>query len=228
MKVTNRVAPFAAALIGAVSLGIPGAWLFGRYAHAEPNAAATAMLTAAPATTLTSMTLPDFSRLVDKYGSAVVNITVTGHTRTGLAPKNFGFSQDDPFSQFFRGFPMPEPPDAPTRGQGSGFIVRAEGIVLTNAHVVDDAQQVTVRLTDKREFTAKVLGSDKQSDVAVLKIDAKDLPIVHLGRETDLKVGQWVVAIGAPFGFDNSVTAGIVSAKRRVLPGDGYVPFIQT
>ena len=114
------------------------------------------------------------------------------------------------------------------RGQGSGFIVSADGIILTNAHVVKDAKEVTVKLTDRREFRAKVLGSDTKTDIAVLKIDAKDLPTVSLGNTKDLKVGEWVLAIGSPFGFENTVTAGIVSAKGRSLPDDSYVPFIQT
>jgi serine protease Do len=137
------------------------------------------------------------------------------------------FGPDDPFSQFFRGFPMPRG-DTPMRGEGSGFIVSPDGVILTNAHVVADADKVTVKLRDRREFEAKVLGQDRKTDVAVLKIDAKDLPAVRLGRAEDLHVGEWVVAIGAPFGFDNSVTAGIVSAKGRSLPDDTYVPFIQT
>ena len=114
------------------------------------------------------------------------------------------------------------------RGQGSGFIVSADGLILTNAHVVRDASEVVVKLTDRREFKAKVLGSDPQTDVAVLRIDAKDLPVVPLGSARDLKVGEWVLAIGSPFGFENSVTAGVVSAKGRSLPDDSLVPFIQT
>jgi serine protease Do len=116
----------------------------------------------------------------------------------------------------------------PTRGQGSGFIVSADGYILTNAHVVENADQVTVRLTDRREYTAKVVGSDKQSDVALLKVDAKNLPTVKLGDSRKANVGEWVVAIGSPFGFENSVTAGIVSAKARSLPDSNYTPFIQT
>ncbi len=116
----------------------------------------------------------------------------------------------------------------PVRGQGSGFIVSADGIILTNAHVVRDAKDVTVKLTDRREFQAKVLGSDPKTDVAVLKIDAKNLPVAPLGNASELKVGEWVLAIGSPFGFENTVTAGVVSAKGRSLPDDSYVPFIQT
>ena len=126
-------------------------------------------------------------------------------------------------------FPFMQPGQgAPMRGEGSGFIVSTDGIILTNAHVVDDAQKVTVKLTDRREFEARVIGSDAKSDVAVLKIDARDLPVVKLGDPQTLQVGEWVVAIGSPFGLENSVTAGIVSAKGRSLPDDTYVPFIQT
>jgi serine protease Do len=114
------------------------------------------------------------------------------------------------------------------RGVGSGFIVSADGVILTNAHVVDDADEVTVKLTDKREFTAKVLGADRTDDIAVLKIAAHNLPYVKIGDSKTTKVGEWVVAIGQPFGFENTVTSGIVSAKSRSLPGDSYVPFIQT
>ncbi len=137
-------------------------------------------------------------------------------------------NQDD-LPPFFRNFPMPQmPDDGPSQGLGSGFIVSPDGIVLTNAHVVDGAETVIVALTDKREYTAKVLGKDKTTDIAVLKIDAKDLPVVAIGDPPATRVGEWVVAIGAPFGLDNTVTAGIVSAKGRSLPGDAAVPFIQT
>jgi serine protease Do len=116
----------------------------------------------------------------------------------------------------------------PVQGQGSGFVLSAEGIVLTNAHVVQNANEVTVKLTDRREFRAEVMGADPATDIAVLRIDARDLPVVELGDPARARVGDWVVAIGSPFGFENSVTAGIVSAKGRSLPGDVYVPFIQT
>src|ERR1700752_4369256 len=120
---------------------------------------------------------------------------------------------------------MPAP--QPQRGEGSGFIIRPDGIIMTNAHVVNGASEVTVRLTDRREYTAKVIGVDTKSDIAIIKINAKDLPVVKLGDSHVLKVGEWVLAIGAPFGFENSATAGIVSAKGRLV-GGGYVPFIQT
>ena len=136
---------------------------------------------------------------------------------------------NDPFYEFFRRFQMPAPKDSmPTRGLGSGFIVSPDGVILTNAHVVAEASEVMVKLTDKREFKAKVKGIDKLSDVAVLKIDASNLPAVKIGDPSQARVGEWVVAIGSPFGFENSVTAGIISAKSRSLPDEGYVPFLQT
>jgi serine protease Do len=168
--------------------------------------------------------LPDFRRIVEQYGSAVVNISTEGVTKASLPelPQRF---KDDPLLQFFRGRP---PVDVPVHGQGSGFIVSADGVVLTNAHVVTGASEVTVKLTDRREFSAKVIGADPMTDVAVLRIDAKDLPTVRLGNPAELRPGDWVIAIGSPFGFENSVSAGVVSAKGRSLPGDAYVPFIQT
>jgi serine protease Do len=183
---------------------------------------------------------PDFSSIVQRHGAAVVNISVVGkvaENQTGVASRSFqGMDPNDPFYEFFKRFGVPglpgggfdDAPATPTRGQGSGFIVSADGIVLTNAHVVKDASEVVVKLTDRREFSAKVLGSDARTDVAVLKIDAKNLPVVPLGGASDLKVGEWVLAIGSPFGFENSVTAGVVSAKGRSLPDDSLVPFIQT
>jgi serine protease Do len=173
--------------------------------------------------------LPDFSSLVEKYGPAVVNISVTESMRTSGGTQELpNIDPNDPFWQFFRSLPMPKaPPHALMRGVGSGFIVSADGVILTNAHVVDNAKEVTVRLTDRREFKAKVVGKDDQSDIAVLRIRASHLPTVELGDSSQLKVGQWVVAIGSPYGFDNSVTAGIVSAKARSL-GESYVPFVQT
>jgi len=161
--------------------------------------------------------------------------TRTGTTKTAGAEGPQGMDPNDPMYEFFRRFqgqggPRGQQPqrETPVRGQGSGFIVSADGIILTNAHVVKDAKEVTVKLTDRREFRAKVLGSDTKTDVAVLKIDAKDLPTLSVGNTKDLKVGEWVLAIGSPFGFENTVTAGVVSAKGRTLPDDSYVPFIQT
>jgi serine protease Do len=185
-----------------------------------------------PATPQMARALPDFSTLVDTYGPAVVNISVTQIQKTSASgPQMRGLDPNDPFYEFFRRFQIPMPDQgesSPVHGLGSGFIVSPDGVILTNAHVVKDASEVTVKLTDKREFKAKVVGSDAQSDIAVLRIDAKDLPVVKLGNSQDVRVGEWVVAIGAPFGFENSVSAGIVSAKARSLPDGTYVPFIQT
>src|SRR6185369_7641914 len=141
--------------------------------------------------------------------------------------------EDDPFFRFFRGVPGfgqrgRQNPSMPFRGLGSGFIISADGLILTNAHVVREAKDVTVKLSDRREFSAKVLGADPVTDIAVLKINAKDLPIVRLGDPNQLEVGDPVLAIGSPFGFEQSATQGIVSAKGRSLPGDSVVPFIQT
>ena len=183
---------------------------------------------------------PDFSKIAQRYGAAVVNISVTGIKHTAAddhdqaaAPGVPGMGPNDPFNQFFKRFQGPNgggatPHETPMRGEASGFIVSADGLILTNAHVVHGAKDVTVKLIDRREFTAKVLGTDPKTDIAVLKIEASNLPVLRMGKVSDLKVGQWVLAIGSPFGFQNSVTAGVVSAKGRSLPGDGYVPFIQT
>jgi len=188
---------------------------------------------AVPGTTV-GAALPDFSSLVDQYGRAVVNVAVVGKSQSVTDMPEFpGLSPNDPFYEFFRRFgrPMPGGPrgDMPApRGQGSGFIVSADGYILTNAHVIDNAAEVTVKTTDRREYTAKVVGSDPSTDVAVLKIDASNLPTVRIGNPDELRPGQWVIAIGSPFGFENSVTAGIVSATARSMPGSNYTPFIQT
>ena len=181
--------------------------------------------------------LPDFTDLVEKQGASVVNISTTQTVRgnpQGAFP--FPFDEDDPLADLFRRFIPRQPgggaPSAPreyqNRSLGSGFIVSQDGYILTNAHVVDAADEIVVRLTDKREFKAKVIGADKRTDVALLKIEAQGLPAVRMGDPSALRVGEWVLAIGSPFGFDNSVTAGIVSAKGRSLPQENYVPFIQT
>lgn len=178
--------------------------------------------------------LPDFSELVDKHGAAVVNISTTQVVKGRAQQSPFPFDEDDPMFDLFRRFMPPPgqgrglPRDFEHRSLGSGFILSADGYILTNAHVVDAADEVVVKLTDKREFRAKVIGADKRTDVALLKIEANGLPTVRLGEPGALKVGEWVLAIGSPFGFDNSVTAGIVSAKGRSLPQENYVPFIQT
>jgi serine protease Do len=175
--------------------------------------------------------LQDFSEIAAQQGPAVVNISVEGTTKTGSSgfPGIPQVNPGDPYYEFFRRFQMPSPQESvPTHGLGSGFIVSSDGTVLTNAHVVADADEVTVKLIDKREFKAKVVGLDKPSDVAVLKIDARNLPTVRIGDPQKSRVGEWVVAIGSPFGFENSVTAGIISAKSRALPDEGYVSFLQT
>jgi serine protease Do len=175
-----------------------------------------------------SKDLPNFADLAEKQGPAVVNVstTQTVHSQQGGMPPG---SEEDPFNDFFRRFGPPQPPrDYETRSLGSGFILSQDGYILTNSHVVEAADDITVRLTDKREFKAKVIGSDRRTDVAVLKIEATGLPAVSVGDPNKLRVGEWVVAIGSPFGFDNSVTAGIVSAKGRSLPQENFVPFIQT
>ena len=176
--------------------------------------------------------LPDFTDLVERNGPAVVNISTTqASSRNPLAQQFPNVPEDDPFFEFFRRF-MPNQPGGPREFQaqslGSGFIITADGYIMTNAHVVQSADEITVRLTDKREFKAKVIGSDRRTDVALIKIEASGLPAVKFGDPAKLKVGEWVVAIGSPFGFDNTVTKGIVSAKGRSLPQENFVPFIQT
>jgi len=173
--------------------------------------------------------LPDFTDLVEKQGAAVVNVSTTQIIHT---PQMFqgapNVPENDPFYDFFRRFAPQAPREQESQSLGSGFIISSDGYILTNAHVVDSAEKITVRLTDKREFKAKVIGADKRTDVALLKIDATGLPKVSLGNPDQIKVGEWVLAIGSPFGFDSSVTAGIVSAKGRSLPQENFVPFIQT
>ena len=177
--------------------------------------------------------LPNFVKLVEDNGPGVVNISVIKNARTVSVP--FGIpGMDERHADIFRrfGFPMPfgggEEEIPEQRGTGSGFIISDDGLIMTNAHVVEGADRIVVRLTDKREFTGKVLGTDKQTDIAIVKIDAKNLPVLKIGDSQKLKVGEWVAAIGSPFGLDNTVTAGIVSALSRNLPTDQYVPFIQT
>ena len=202
-----------------------------------PVTAAPAPATVAAAAPLVTG-LPDFTALVDHYGPAVVNVQVTERRTPAQARTPQGADPNDPFSEFFRRFGIPNPnaPGGgaprgnapPARGEGSGFIVTPDGYIMTNAHVVRGATEVTVRMTDRREYPAKVIGIDDRTDVAVIKIEGKDLPVVRIGNPDALKPGQWVVAIGSPFGMENSVTAGIVSAVARSLPDDPYVPFIQT
>ncbi|HNQ03303.1 MAG TPA: DegQ family serine endoprotease [Thiobacillaceae bacterium] len=200
-------------------------WLHGfRFQPAGPETNVTAQQPAPMQAAISG--LPDFTPIIQEYGPAVVNIQVITQGRRHIG---LGESGDDPMFQFFRrfGVPLPSQP-TPRQGAGSGFIISPDGIILTNAHVVDGASEVTVKLTDRRELKARVVGLDKPTDVAVLRVDARDLPVARLGASEPLRVGEWVLAIGAPFGFENSATAGIVSAKARALPDEAYVPFIQT
>ena len=184
-----------------------------------------------------AQSLPDFSKLAQENGPAVVNISTTQKkaSRSNRLPPRLeipDIPEDSPLYDFFRhffgdGIEIPQDVE-PLASLGSGFIISNDGYVITNHHVVKDADEIIVRLSDRREFNAKVIGSDERSDLAVLKIKADSLPTVRLGHSTDLKVGEWVLAIGSPFGFEHSVTAGIVSAKGRSLPNERYVPFIQT
>jgi serine protease Do len=227
-----KSAPLVLALLGAGVLGGAGVEALHNRATAAPTtqaASAPALFngSAAPVGTIAP---PDFSQITERYGPAVVNISVSGMRNAAEAQDEGEASAADPFELFRRSQPGrgAAPRNVPVRGQGSGFIVSADGTILTNAHVVKDATEVTVKLTDRREYRAKVLGADPKTDVAVLKIEAKNLPVVTLGNIKNLRVGEWVLAIGSPFGFENTVTAGVVSAKGRSLPEDSAVPFIQT
>lgn len=185
-------------------------------------------------TQLQARDLPDFVQLVKDNSPAVVNISTThkvdvhpwGDMDIPDLPEN------SPFRDFFRHFfgedGMPMPPQQDAKSLGSGFIISRDGYVITNYHVIEDAEEILVRLSDKRELKADVIGGDEYSDIALLKLNASDLPVVKIGSSEKIQVGAWVLAIGSPFGFDHSVTAGIVSAKGRSLPKANYVPFIQT
>ncbi|MCJ7800481.1 MAG: DegQ family serine endoprotease [Polaromonas sp.] len=234
------------ALLAAGAIGGAGVGAFNTVSS-RAAAAIAAPAVVASSTAAVPMALPDFSQITERYGPSVVNISVTGTSKVSNdSPLAQGGSDNEgepllngPLGEFLRRFQQGQHPGAgrgessapqemPTRGQGSGFIVSADGIILTNAHVVSGASEVSVKLTDRREFRAKVLGADAKTDIAVLKIEATDLPVATLGKTSDLKVGEWVLAIGSPFGFENTVTAGVVSAKGRSLPDDSAVPFIQT
>ena len=235
--------PLVAAVAGAAIVAAPVSVLYAvgaaPAAMAAAPATAPAPVTSVPAAGNPAAVLPDFSTMVQKYGPAVVNISVVSKVPVSDqgdddddnggngGNDNNPFGPNSPFAPFFHGIPR-MPQQGPTHGEGSGFVIRPDGFILTNAHVVNGASEVTVKLTDRREYTAKVIGIDTKSDVAVIKINAKDLPVVKFGDSNNLKVGEWVLAIGAPFGFENSATAGIVSAKGRTLPDSGYIPFIQT
>jgi len=183
---------------------------------------------AAQALAQSARELPDFTRLVEEQGPAVVNISTTQIVKRSALPQMPGI-EDEEILEFFRRF-IPRSPGVPhaTRSLGSGFIISSDGYILTNAHVVESADEIDVRLTNKREYKAKVVGYDRRTDVALIKVDATHLPVVKFGDPTKVKVGEWVVAIGSPFGFENTVTAGIISAKGRSLPQENFVPFLQT
>jgi serine protease Do len=221
---------FAGAAAGVFALGAAAGWMAPtaiKSAHAADVGVSALAPTDSPQP-IALGTAPNYRAIVAQNRDSVVGITIEGEMKTseqGVSP--FGNDGDDnPLSQFFH--QLPRPRSQPMHAQGSGFIVSPDGLILTNAHVVDGAKEVTVKLIDHREFKAKVLGFDKTSDIAVLKIDAKGLPTVRLGNSDKLGVGDYVLAIGAPFGLEETATAGIVSATGRSLPGDGAVPFIQT
>ncbi|MEA3121891.1 MAG: serine protease Do [Paraburkholderia sp.] len=227
----------------AVAVAISAGYMAGTR-HTDPEIIASAHAAAMmPAEAAAKTGIPDFSGLVETYGPAVVNISakhVVKQRAVRRSMQQLPIDPNDPFYQFFKRFYGQFPgmggdgggdgsqDDVPSASLGSGFIFSSDGYILTNAHVIDGANVVTVKLIDKREFRAKVIGTDKQSDVAVLKIDASNLPTVKIGDPNQSKVGQWVVAIGSPYGFENTVTSGIISAKGRSLPDENYTPFIQT
>ena len=227
MRVQFKRAALIVAIVGLlgagfVVIGRPPIWSVAAAAPKPPDAGAPAVAA--------TMSLPDFGTIVRQFGPAVVNVSTSGMKRAAFDGPGLGqIDPDDPFWKFFRHFGGPPSQGVvPTRGLGSGFIVGSDGVILTNAHVVADASDIQVKLTDRREFKARVVGLDKATDVAVLRIDARDLPTVKIGDPARTQVGEWVLAIGAPFGFENSATAGIVSARARSLPNEGYVPFLQT
>ncbi|TDN68573.1 DegQ family serine endoprotease [Paraburkholderia sp. BL10I2N1] len=228
----------------AVAVALSAGYIAGHRNVPTPEIITPVQAAMMPAEAAAKTGIPDFSGLVETYGPAVVNISAK-HVVKQTAQRSGNGAQlpmdpSDPLYQFYRHFfgGIPgqggpgaggdDQPDTPSASLGSGFIISGDGYILTNAHVVDGANVVTVKLTDKREFKAKVVGADKQSDVAVLKIEAGNLPTVKIGDPRQSKVGQWVVAIGSPYGFDNTVTSGIISAKSRSLPNENYTPFIQT
>ncbi|NDP48609.1 MAG: PDZ domain-containing protein [Sulfuriferula multivorans] len=196
--------------------GVTHAWL-----TPPPHAGLPTTPVAAGAPAPVPAGLPDFTPLVRQNAAAVVNISVTSMGQSGVALNGV----PDPLQRFFQ--PLPET-DREQTGVGSGFVIESDGYILTNAHVVDGAREINVKFSDKRERSARVIGVDPLSDIALIKVDAKDLPTVQIGRAGTLRVGQWVLAIGSPFGFEQSASQGIVSALGRSLPGDAYVPFVQT
>ena len=234
MQIRGKTLVWSAAGLIAVgtATGLSAATLLQSTTQTAPAATVTDSSAAGAAAShaISPATAPNYRAIVERNQAAVVGITTAGAMDTSAQEFNFGGpfgDNDNPLSQFFRGVPRPRN-HGMMHAQGSGFLVSSDGIVLTNAHVVDGAKEVTVKLSNHREFKAKVLGADRSSDIAVLKIDAHDLPTVQLGDSSQLHVGDYVLAIGEPFGLEETATAGIVSAKGRSLPGDGYVPFIQT
>jgi serine protease Do len=229
--VLGAVLILVSAAAAAVGMDQPTRWVASAADDARVAAAAPANALAIPAPVLPSATAPNFRAIVQQGAPAVVGVTVAGVHKSSPVELPPGM-EDDPFFQFFRGIPgfqgRRQGNDVPFRSQGSGFIISADGLILTNAHVVREAKEVMVKLNDRREFKAKVLGADPTTDIAVLRVDAKNLPVVRLGDAQQLQVGDPVLAIGSPFGFEQTATQGIVSAKGRSLPGDAEVPFIQT
>ncbi|MBE7939584.1 MULTISPECIES: DegQ family serine endoprotease [Ramlibacter] len=224
-----RSLPLVLALLGAGMAG--GAAVEALHRSPAAHAAVLPPLAATPAPSDAGVsTAPNFPLITQRYGPAVVNISVEGTRKLNADDMAEEFSDPSELFKFFQhgGTPGRMPQSVPVRGLGSGFIIDPNGIIMTNAHVVKDANEVTVKLTDRREFRAKVLGTDPKTDIAVLKINASNLPAVSIGNSDQLRVGEWVLAIGSPFGFENTVTAGVVSAKGRTLPNDAAVPFIQT
>ncbi len=220
-----------------------GAGLATGYSHFDTRALASAQAATAPAGIAVpavagsaAANLPDFTMLVDRAGPSVVNISVVANAKKGM--RGMPDSDDDDEEgippEFYKRFGAPNgqggrgQAQPQMRGMGSGFIVSPDGYIVTNAHVVDGATEVTVKLTDRREFTAKVIGSDKRTDIALIKIDAANLPALDINANPAIKRGEWVIAIGSPFGFESSVTAGVVSGVHRALPDGQMVPFIQT
>lgn len=181
---------------------------------------------------ITAQSLPDFTPLIEKNSPAVVNISTTQKTDKQQQLVMPEIPEDSPFYEFFEKYfnqnPQQRPPSREQSSLGSGFIITKDGYIITNNHVVSDADEIIVKLNDRREYVAEVVGTDPRSDIAVIKIESDNLPVLKLGDSSNLKVGEWVLAIGSPFGFDKSVTQGIVSAMGRSLPNDSYVPFIQT
>ena len=227
MNLKRKLLPLAlaAAFFGA-GWGVSHLDVFPGPAHAQQAPVHTTPATGADRA---AVAIPDFTSLVKQHGPAVVNIQVERSQETALSPQPAPEGATPfPFPFPFQP-PMPGAPNAmPQQAQGSGFIISPDGYLLTNAHVVSNGDDITVQLTDKREFKAKLIGADRRTDVAVLKIDASDLPTVKIGNPENVQVGEWVAAIGSPFGFENTISAGIVGAKGRSLPAETYVPYLQT